>query len=99
MELISSIIVIALFIIIIVNLLLNIKYKFLLIKKISRFGSASRAASFEKSKEEIKKDITEALHQQLNKKYPGVKKFDGYVKTNLGTMPIEDYNDIMNDIE
>lgn len=51
MELISSIIVIALFIIIIVNLLVNIKYKLLLIKKISLSGSASRVETEKKIKE------------------------------------------------
>lgn len=95
MELISSIIVIALFIIIIINLLLNIKYKLLLIKKISRFGSASRVET-EKKYNDIKEKIVEALHQaDVKKIYP---KKDGYVHTNMGYMPVEDYNDIMNDI-
>lgn len=96
MELISSIIVIGLFIIIIVNLLVNIKYKLLLIKKISRSGSASRVET-EKKYNDIKQKIVEALHQaDVKKIYP---QKDGYVHTNMGYMPVDDYNDIMNDIE
>ena len=96
MELISSIIVIALFIIIIINLLLNIKYKFLLIKKISRSGSASRVDT-EKKYNDIKEKIVDSLHQaDVKVMYP---KKDGYVHTNIGYMSVEDYNDIMNDIE
>lgn len=61
MELISSIIVVTLFIIIIINLLLNIKYKLLLIKKISCCSSGSRAIKNNISCNEIEKKIKELL--------------------------------------